>query len=240
MRIQFVSQSEGHAGKGCSISGILGWPNKTRSDAAGVLLAGWECAHCARVREGMALSARRTAAPAATASVAFGGSGVPHGGRPGWAARPRHSGQPGWPARPHAYCSPGGGRGQTRWTASLGCVPWHSGQPPWAARPRHGGQPGWAARPRGGHPGWATRPRGGQPSWAACPRNGAQTGWAARPRAAGTLVGGRVPAAGSLLGGMPFEWRVYWLGGAPPRGGHPHLEARPRRHGCGGSLGALR
>jgi len=200
MRIQFVSQSEGHAGKGCSISGILGWPNKTRSDAAGVLLAGWECAHCARVREGMALSARRTAAPAATASVAFGGSGVPHGGRPGWAARPRHSGQPGWPARPHAYCSPGGGRGQTRWTASLGCVPWHSGQPPWAARPRHGGQPGWAARPRGGHPGWATRPRGGQPSWAACPRNGAQTGWAARPRAAGTLVGGRVPAAGSLAG----------------------------------------
>jgi len=164
MRIQYVSKSEGHAGKGCSIPGFLGWPKTTRSDAAGVLLAGRECAHCARVREGMALLARRTAAPAATASVAVGGSGVPHGGQPGWAARPRHSWQPGWAARPRANCSLGGGRGRTQWTASLGCARSHSGQPRWAARPRQGGQPGWAARPRGGHPVWATRPRGGQPS----------------------------------------------------------------------------
>ena len=99
MRFQLVSKSEGNAEKGFSITGILGWipdwQNKTLSDAAGVLVVGWECAHCAQIGEGMALSARRTAAPAATASVPVGGGGGPHGGRPGWAARPRHGGQPG-------------------------------------------------------------------------------------------------------------------------------------------------
>jgi len=127
MRFQFVSQSEGHAEKGCSISGILGWilfwPKKTLSDAAGVLVAGWEFAHCARVGEGMALSARRTATPAATASVPVGGDGGPHGGQPGWAARPQHGRQPGWAARPQ-----------------------HGGQPGRAACLR-GGQPVWAAPP---------------------------------------------------------------------------------------------
>jgi len=164
--------------------------------------------------------------------------------KPGWPARPRHSGQPGWAARPRASCSIGGGRGRTRWTASLGFAPSHSGQPRWAARPRHGGQPGWAARPRGG-----------RPSWAASPRNGAQTGWAARPRAAGTLVGGRVSAAGSLDGGRALgtarglagrrapERRATSFGGAPPaprlRGFPWCPEVAPQCGRHGGSMWAL-
>ena len=125
MQFQFVSKKEAHAEKSCWISGILGWilvwPNKTLSDAAGVLVGGWVCAHRAQVGEGTALSARRTPTPAATASVPVGGEGGPHGGQPGWAARPRHSRQPGGAARPQ-----------------------HGGQPGRAARPR-GVQPGWAA-----------------------------------------------------------------------------------------------
>jgi len=39
MRIQYGSKSKSHADKWYLIFGILGWPNKTRSDAARVLLA---------------------------------------------------------------------------------------------------------------------------------------------------------------------------------------------------------
>jgi len=161
MRVKIVSKSEGLADKGRSTSAILGWPKRTRSDAAGVLVASWECEHCARVGEEMALSARRTAAPAATASVSVGGGGGPHGGKPGLAARPRHGGKPRWAARPRAAGSLAGRRtrraGRPAGLRALYTAGRLAGQR--APARRAAWQSG--AFPHGWHPGWAARPRHG-------------------------------------------------------------------------------
>jgi len=178
----------------CSISLILGSLNTARSEPAGMLLSGKECAHCARVGKRMVLSARRTAAPVAIASVQVGAGCGPQAKQAGWTARFWHCGQPGWVARPRAAGNLDGWRAPALLPASLGGVPGHGGQPGCAARPRHSAEPGAA-----------TGPRGGQPDWAACPRYGGETGWEARTNAAGSFVVRarlRRPRCGGSLGAL--------------------------------------
>jgi len=136
---------------------------------------------------------RRTAAPAATASVTVGDGGDRTAGALGeW----RAPGTAASLARRHALAAGAlaGWRARARRAVWRGAAPPRGGQPRQAARPRTAGSlGGWRARARR-----AARMAGALPRQAPC-------------------LGGAPSArrAASLGGALP--WRPHWLGGALPR-----------------------
>ena len=181
------------------------------------------------------LDGRRSPARAA-ASV---GGEAGHGGQPRWASRHRTAGSlvgraPGTAgslAGRRALATAGsldGRRAPARTAASVGGEAGHSGQPRWAAR----------ARTAGSLVGQRAPGKAGSLAGRRAPAAGILSG--RRAPAAGSLAERRAPARRAPSMGGESPRRVAWLGGATPSGGHPHLGARLRRYGCGGSLGALR
>jgi len=158
-------------------------------------------------------------------------------------ARPRPRRQLQWPSAAVAFRTAGslagrralatagsldGRRAPARTAASVGGEAGHSGQPRWAAR----------ARTAGSLVGQRAPGKAGSLAGRRAPAAGILSG--RRAPAAGSLAERRAPARRAPSMGGESPRRVAWLGGATPSGGHPHLGARLRRYGCGGSLGALR